>query len=131
MATLSNPTFQVDILTGVSTVDVTGTVYVDLSPFETFLVNAGLPLKLQSDLWGNDGDNGADDDHLISFTPLSITAPGTYTFKATIPTGVLNEDNAWNDKRDEVYNVFRITSETNLFPLPNIVARSPEIQGYF
>jgi hypothetical protein len=131
MATLSNPNFQVDILTGISTVVVTGTVDVELTPFETFLVNAGLPLQLHSDLWGNDGGNGIDDDHLFPFTAQSITAPGTYTFRATIPSGYLNEDSSWNDDRDEVYNIFRMVSGSNLFPIGNIVARSPEIRGYF
>jgi len=129
MATLSNPTFQVDILTGETTVKVTGTVNVALSPFETSLVSLGLPLTLQAQLWGNDGGAGKDD-LLYSLSSQSITAPGTYTFSATLPKSVLNEDNSWHDKRDEVYSLFRMTSGTNLFPL-NVSSRSPDIQGYF
>jgi hypothetical protein len=130
MANLSNPNFQIDILTGAPTVQVTGTVNVELTPFETFLINAGLPLRLESKLWGNDGGDGSDDDDLFSFSSQNITGPGTYTFSAAIPSGTLNEDNSWNDKRDEIYNRFRLVSESNLSPL-NITVRSAEIQGYF
>jgi hypothetical protein len=131
MASLSNPTFEIDILTGMpNDYQVKGTVNVEFTPFETFLINAGLPLQLQSQLWGNDGGNGADDDYLFSFTPQNITAPGTYSFSAIVSRGVLDEDNSLFDNRDEVYNRFNLVSGTNLFPV-NIVTRSPEISGYF
>jgi hypothetical protein len=130
MANLSNPTLQIDILTGQSTVQVTGTVYVELSPFETYLVSAGLPLQLESKLWGNDG-GGGEDDLLYSLSTLNITGPGTYTISANLPKTVLNEDNSWSDKRDEVYSVFNLVSGTNLFPINVPSSRSPDIQGYF
>lgn len=131
MATLSNPTFEVDILTGMpNSYVVKGTVNVELTPFETFLVNAGLPLQLKSDLWGNDGGLNGKDDLLFSLAPQSITTPGTYSFNTTVPRGVLNEDNSLFDKRDEVYTRFNLVSGSNLFPV-NIVARSSDIQGYF
>jgi len=130
MATLSNPTFQVDILTGSPNVKVTGTVNVVLDQFETFLVNAGLSLKLESELWGNDGGFNGADDYLFTLPSQNITKPGTYTFTATIAKGILNEDDSLFDKKDEVYNKFRMVSGTNLFPV-NVVAKSPDIQGYF
>jgi hypothetical protein len=130
MATLSNPTFQVDILTGSPNVKVTGTVNVVLDQFETFLVNSGLPLRLESQLWGEDGGFNGADDLLFSFSSQNITKAGSYTFSATIPKGVLNEDNSLFDRRDEVYNKFRMVSGSNLFPL-NVTANSPTIYGYF
>jgi hypothetical protein len=130
MATLSNPTFQVDILTGSPNVTVTGTVNVVLDQFETFLINAGLPLRLESELWGNDGGLNGADDYLFTLPSQNITKAGTYTFSATIPKGILNEDNSWFDQRDEVYNKFRMVSGSNVFPV-NVVAKSPDIHGYF
>jgi hypothetical protein len=131
MANLSNPNFQVDILTGMpDNYQVTGTVNVELSPFEAYLVNVGLPLQLQSDIWGEDAGFNGTDDHLFSFTSQSITGPGTYTFSAIIPRGVLNEDSSWFDNRDELYDRFTLTSGSNFFPV-NIATNSPEITGIF
>lgn len=130
MASLSNPTFQVDILTGSPNVRVTGTVNVVLSQFETFLVQSGLPLQLQSQLWGDDsGFNGADD-YLYTLPSQNIAGAGIYKFSATIPKGTLNEDKSFFDNKDEVYSRFRMVSGTNIFPI-DVVAKSPNIQGYF
>jgi hypothetical protein len=156
MATLSNPTFQIDILTGMpNDYRVRGTVNVELTPFEMSLINMGLPLQLQSNLWeddessearnGNDppiggfgyigkitGGEDGKDDLLFSFTTQNITAPGTYTFEATVPRNVLNEDASFwaGNNRDEVYNKFSLVSGSNLFPL-NIATNSPLIIGLF
>jgi len=141
MASLSNPTFEIDILTGMpNDYRVRGTVNVELSPFEMFLVNSGLPLQLQSNLWGNDsafydGDASKPDHQLFSFTSQNITAPGSYTFDAIVPRGVLDEDRLRIfftniPLRDEVYNKFSLVSGTNLFPL-NISTNSPTITGLF
>jgi len=132
MANLSNANFQVDILTGMpDTYQVTGTVNVELSQFETNLVVLlGLPLELQADLWGEDAGLNGTDDHLFSFTSQSVTRPGTYTFSAIVPRGVLNEDSSWFDNTDEVYNRFTLTSGSNFFPV-NIATNSPEITGIF
>lgn len=156
MATLSSPTFQIDILTGMpNDYRVRGTVNVELTPFDMSLINMGLPLQLQSNLWGDDessearsgndppiggwgyissmtGGEDGKDDLLFSFTTQSITAPGTYTFEATVPRKVLNEDaSLWaGNNRDEVYNKFSLVSGSNLFPL-NIATNSPLIVGLF
>src|SRR4028119_490707 len=115
MASLSNPLFEVDILTGMPHhYVVEGSVNVELSPFETWLVSNGLPLILQSNLFGEDSGSNRED-NLFAFSQQNITAPGTYTFSAVIPRGVLNEDNTVFDSRDEVYQMFRIVSGTNLF----------------
>lgn len=133
MASLSNPRFQVDILTGMpNDYQVTATVNVELSSFESFLVGNGLGLELRSTLFGDDGGflSGGKDDNLFSFSTRSITAPGTYTFQAIVPRGVLNEDNSLFNKDDEVYSKFTLTSTTNLFPL-NTEVKSPLITGKF
>ena len=131
MANLSNPTFQIDILTGMpNDYLVRGIVNVELTPFETFLVNAGLPLYLESNIWGEDAGLNGTDDHLFLFPTQTITAPGTHTFEAIIPRGVLNEDSSIFDNTDEVYNRFSMVSGTNLFPL-NVAINSPEIVGRF
>ena len=79
------------------------------------------------------GEDGKDD-LLFSFTTQSITAPGTYTFEATVPRNVLNEDISFfgsGNTRDEVYNKFSRVSGSNLFPLNNIATDSPLIIGLF
>lgn len=132
MARLSNPTFQIDILTGMpNDYQVTGTVNVELDQFETNLVNLlGLPLYIESNLWGEDSGPNKED-HLFSFTTQRITAPGTYRFSAIIPRGVLNEDNTIFDKRDEVYNTFSMVSGSNLFGINVQPINSPTITGTF
>jgi hypothetical protein len=132
MASLSNPHFQVDILTGMpNDYVVTGTVNVELTPFEMFLVNAGLPLQLQSDLWGDDGGFNGADDHLFSFTAQNISAPGTYSFSAIVPIGELNEDHSWFDQTDEVYNRFSMVSGSELFRISVQPINSPTITQDF
>jgi len=142
MATLSNPTFQVDVLTGMPyDYHVSGTVNVELSPFEIFLIQMGLPLQLQSNIWADDtspvalaegpspSDYGNSDDFLFSYTTQNITAPGTYAFNAIVPRWRLDEDNSWAGERDEAYNRFSLVSGSNLFPINNIVINSPTVTG--
>jgi hypothetical protein len=132
MASLSNPHFQIDILTGMpNDYVVTGTVNVELSQFEMFLVNAGLPLELESNLWGDDGGLNGADDHLVSFTAQKITGPGTYSFSTTVPIGKLNEDHSWFDQTDEIYNRFSMVSKSELFPITVQPINSPTITGDF
>jgi len=143
MATLSNPTFQIDILTGMpNDYRVSGTVHVELTPLEMFFINMGNPLQLQSNLWGDDTSSlahrdspfppscWATDDLLSSFTTQSITASGTYRFEATVPRWILNEDTPWEGERDEVYNRFRLGSGSNVLPL-DTSTYSPTITGLF
>jgi hypothetical protein len=133
MATLSNPTFQVDILTGMpNDYRVRGTVNLELTQFETFLINAGLPLRLESNIWSEDaGEIERTDDLLFSFSSQSITAPGTYQFEAIIPRGILNEDSSLFDNSDEIYNRFSLVSGTNLFQINVAPINSPIITGRF
>jgi hypothetical protein len=133
MATLSNPTFEIDLLTGMpGEAIVTATVNVELEPLETFLVGAGLGLELRSELRGEDrGFLNERDDRLFFFPTQNITNGGTYTFEATVSRGILNEDNSsFLDRTDEVYNNFSLVSTSNIFPL-NTSINSPIIQGQF
>lgn len=131
MVNLSGASLQIDILTGMPDhYRVTATVNVEFTPFEAFLVNAGLPLQMYSNLWGEDSGSNRDDD-LFSFPTQSITTPGTHTFSATVHRGVLDEDHSrFFNERDEVYNRFHLVSGTNLFPL-SIAVNSPTIWGSF
>jgi hypothetical protein len=90
MATLSNPTFQVDTLTGMpSDYRVWGTVTVELTPFENSLIQMGYPLYLQSNIWADDtssialaeGPSPSDyrnntDDLLFSYTNQTLPDQG-------------------------------------------------------
>ena len=133
MANLSNPTLQVDILTGMpDTYQLTATVNVELTSSEICsLADCGFPLELRSDVWGDDGQFNGADDYLVSFPTQNITGPGIYTFKAVVPRGVLNEDNSMFDKTDEVYDRFSLVSKSNLFPINVPSVTSPVITGKF
>jgi hypothetical protein len=131
MATLSNPTFEIDLLTGMpGDAVVTGTVYVDLEPLDTFLIGGGLSLELQASIWGEDGGLNGTDEQLFLFPSQNITAEGTYTFTTTVSRGILNEDSSIFDQTDEVYSHFNLVSKNNIFPL-NTSTSSPFIDGKF
>ena len=142
MATLSNPTFQVDTLTGMPYYYlVSGSVTVGFTPSEISLIQAGFPLQLQSNIWADDtsslaltdgpspSDYGNSDDLLFSYTIQNISAPGTYTVNAIVPRWRLDEDNSWAGERDEAYNRFSLVSGSNLFTLNPIVINSPTVTG--
>lgn len=131
MASLSNPNFQIDVLTGLpNDYRISGNVTVELTQFETFLVNAGLPLQLQSHVWGEDGGLYGRDELLFSFPSQNINAPGTYRFEAIVPRHVLNEDRSIFDQTDEISNRFKMVSGSNFFPL-NVETLAPDIIGKF
>jgi len=143
MATLSNPTFQVDALTGMPHhYLVSGTVTVGLTPFEISLIQMGFPVQLQSNIWADDtsplaltdgrspSDYGnSSDDFLFLYPTQNISAPGTYTVNAIVPRWRLDEDNSWAGERDEAYNRFSLVGGSNLFPLNPIVINSPPVMG--
>jgi hypothetical protein len=146
MATLSNPTFQVDTLTGMpSDYRVWGTVTVGLTPFENSLIQMGYPLYLQSNIWADDTSsialaegpspsdyrNNTDDLIFAYFANQPITGPGTYTVSAIIPRRVLDEDNYWSGERDEAYNTFYLESRSHPFPsdINYVWTHSPTVTG--
>jgi hypothetical protein len=145
MATLSNPTFQVDALTGMPNhYLVSGTVTVGLTPFEVSLIQMGFPLQLQTDIWADDtsplalteGPSKSDyirnyDDLLFLYPTQNISAPGTYTVNAIVRREYLDEDNYWAGERDEAYNKFSLVTgnPSNLFPSNRIEINSPPVMG--
>ena len=136
MATLSNPTLEIDILTGTTNYVVTAKVRVDFTPEELSLINPtsgrpALPVQLKSRLWGSDigeptlGGN----DLLLTFPTRNITRSATYTFSRTVSGTVLNEDVGRVPQRDEIYNQFSLVSA-----VPGFIDRSrnsPIIRGYY
>jgi hypothetical protein len=131
MATLSNPTFEIDLLTGMPDMaTVIATVNVELEPLDTFLIAGGLGLELRSELRGEDGGLNGTDENLYYFPSQNITSGGTYTFEATVSLGTLNEDRGLFNGGDEVYNSFNLVSTSNIFPL-NTQLSSPVIEGSF
>ena len=127
MATLSNPTLTIKLISGTNNVDVTATAVVKLTAFETNLIkNLGLKFKIKCMLWGQDsGFNGGDDD-LFSFPTQTVTAAGTFTFKGTVSRDLLDEDLG----NDEIYAKFTLQSAEPIFAL-SISKRSPVITGNF
>jgi hypothetical protein len=136
MATLSNPTLQIDPLTG-TTYRVTAKVTVQFTPWELSLINpgsgrAGLPVKLKSNLWGYDGDDrdreGADDS-LLLFPTRNITRSGTYTFSKDVSGRILNEDIGLRSQ-DEIYNAFSLVSESPTL-ISNKTRNSPIVRAFY
>ena len=95
MATLSNPTFQIDTITGMPyDYLVSGTVTVGLTPFEIPFIQMRFPLQLQSTISADntsflaltDGSSpsgyGSNNDLSFSYTTQN-SAPETYTVNAT------------------------------------------------
>ena len=133
MATLSDPTFEIDLLTGMpGMANVSATVTVGLEPVETFLTSVGLSFQLSSEIRGEDGGLNGTDENLFYFPSQNITSGGTYTFEATVTLGTLNEDRGLFNEGDEVYNRFGLESRgSTLFSSFNTQLSSPIIEGRF
>ncbi|MBW4456981.1 MAG: hypothetical protein KME55_32340 [Nostoc indistinguendum CM1-VF10] len=129
MATLSNPTLSIDLLTG-SEPNVSVTVNVELTPFETFLLGNGLGLQLASKLVGDDGGLNGRDNDLFFFPTQNITSAGIYTFQSTVTRGTLNEDSGLFNGGDEIFANISLTSTERIFPV-NTSISSPTITGEF
>ena len=130
MATLSDPKLSIDLLTG-SEPNVTVTVTVGLTPFESFFLSNGLSLQLVSKLVGDDrGISGGRDDDLFFFPTQNVTRAGIYTFQSIVSSGTLNEDNSIFNRGDEIFANFNLRSTEQIFPL-NVSINSPTIEGSF
>jgi len=135
MATLSNPTLEIDRLTG-ETYRVTAKVNVQFTPTELYWMNpsrgrAVVPVELKSNLWGDDDVDLilGQDDNLFSFPTRKITRSATYTFSAVVAGSVLDEDPGFFTP-DEIYNKFSLVSG-NPTKIPNGARNSPIIRREF
>lgn len=131
MATLSNPTLSIDLLTG-SDPNVTATVDVAFTQLETGLISLGLNLNFQlaAKLRGEDGGLNGRDNDLFLFPTQNITIGGTYTFQSIVSYGTLDEDNGLFNERDEIYANFNLFSTEQIFS-QNVSLSSPIIEGNF
>jgi hypothetical protein len=119
MATLSNPSIEIDPITGVK-YRVTVTVNVELAPFDMALINAGKTLTLKSSVWGEDDWFTGGDDFLFSFTSQNITGSGFYSFSEIVPYTTIDEDNSFLNYSDEIYGTISLTTNIQLpFPFRN------------
>ena len=108
---------------------VTATIQIEIDPSVMSLIKSRtVDLTLQSNVWGIDGWNG--DDRLFNFYNQLITGGGNYTFSAIVPRSVLNEDDSWLDKRDEIAAKFSFASSNSSFPA-NINKTTRIITGRF
>jgi hypothetical protein len=135
MATLSNPTLEIDALTG-ETYRVTAKVNVQFTPTELYWMNPSrgrgvVSVELKSNLWGYDGGDFllGGDDNLFSFPTRKMTKSATYTFSAVVARSVLNED-SFLFNPDEIYNKFSLVSN-NTTKVPYRARNSPIIEGDF
>ncbi|MBE8966878.1 hypothetical protein IQ277_11680 [Nostocales cyanobacterium LEGE 12452] len=126
MATLCNPTLSIDLFSN-SEANVSLTVDVRLTSFETFLIENEVGFQLRAKLVrDDDGFNGGDND-LFLFPTQNITSAGTYTFQSTVSYSTLNEDSSLFNKGDEIFANFSLTSTEQIFPL-NVSISSPTIE---
>lgn len=108
MATLSNPTLQIDILTNPGMATVTTTVNVQVYPDDWLIPGFGSPsVTLRTKIMGEDGYW---DQNLLSFSDRQVTRSGLYTFSTTVPSSWLNEDIM---DGDEIYTNFKVINHVN------------------
>ena len=126
MATLCNPTLSIDLFTN-SELNVSVTVDVRLTSFETFLIENEVGFQLRAKLVGdNSGLNGGDND-LLLFPTQNITSAGTYTFQSTVSYSTLNQDSSLFNKVNKMFANLSLTSTEQIFPL-NVSVSSPTIE---
>jgi hypothetical protein len=123
MATLSNPTLQVDILTGSYMARVTATVNVGIDMFDLFPFSV---IELGLSVLGKDGGFNGGDDDLLLFPKQTVNGGGLYTFSGVVPRAWLDEDNG----NDEIYSRFDLLNRDSPFPF-NVVTTSPIVTGEF
>ena len=126
MATLCNPTLSIDLFTNLEP-NVSITVDVRLTSFETFLIENEVGFQLRAKLIGDDGGFNGGDNDLFLFPTQNITSAGTYTFQSTFSYSTLNEDSGLFNKGDEIFANFRFTSTEEIFPF-NVSISSPTIE---
>ncbi|MEH2037072.1 hypothetical protein [Nostoc sp.] len=126
MATLYNPTLSIDLFTN-SEPNVSVTVDLKLTSFETFLIENEVGFQLRAKLVrDNAGFNGEDND-LFLFPTKNITNAGTYTFQSTVSYSTLNQDSGSFNSSDEIFANFSLISTEQIFPL-NVSVSSPTIE---
>ncbi len=129
MPTLSNPTLQINLVSGTSQVKITAGVKVAFdSVEENFIKLLGLKFKLRCRLWGEDGGFNGGPDPIVWLPSKIVTADGTQTFTKTMDRSLLDED--W-EGNDEIYARFTCQSTTPSFPLPAAPVNSATITGNF
>ncbi|MBW4427176.1 MAG: hypothetical protein KME50_22735 [Nostoc desertorum CM1-VF14] len=126
MATLCNPTLSIDLFTN-SEPNVSVTVDVRLTSFETFLIENEVGFQLRAKLVRDDGGFNGGDNNLFLFPTQNITSTGTYTFQSTVSYSTLNEDSGLFNSSDEIFANFSLTSTEQIFPL-NVSISSPTIE---
>ncbi|MBD2730209.1 hypothetical protein H6G96_28795 [Nostoc sp. FACHB-892] len=126
MATLSNPTLSIDLFTN-SEPDVSVTVDVRLTSFETFLIENEVGFQLRAKLVRDNGGFNGGDNNLFLFPTQNITSTGTYTFQSTESLSTLKEDSGLLNSSDEIFANFSLTSTERIFPL-NVSINSPTIE---
>lgn len=127
MASLTNPSLKIELISGTNNAKVTGTIKVGFTAFEKFNIEHGVRFRLYCRLVGDDaGFNGGDDD-LYLYPRKTLTAGGVYTFAKTLSRNTLDEDSIGED---EVYARFRLVSTEPSFPV-NITKESAVISGDF
>jgi hypothetical protein len=131
LPTPTNPTIQVDFLTGSDMANVTLTVNLGFVPLDFQFI------EVEGSVWGLDGGFNGGDDSLLLFPkqtflpptlPADFNSPVIVTFSGVVPRAWLDEDNG----SDEIYSRFDIVGRPNN-SVNNItgVITSPVLRGEF
>jgi hypothetical protein len=126
MATLCNPTLSIDLFTN-SEPNVSVTVDVKLTSFETFLIENEVGFQLRAKLVRNDANFNGGDNDLFLFPTQNITNAGTYIFQSAESLSTLNQDSGSFNNGDKISANFSLTSTEQIFPL-NVSVSSPTIE---
>jgi hypothetical protein len=114
--------------------EVTATVRVELSPFVRFCIEQDfVDITLEASVWGMDGGVFGKNSHLFNFSNKLITGEGTYTFRTSVNSNVLDEDTGLfqGGPTDEIATKFRLTSSDPALIGVNLTAWTPEVSGRF
>jgi hypothetical protein len=115
--------------------EVTATVRVELSPIARFYIEQDLvDITLQASVWGMDGGYFGKNGHLFNFSDQLITGEGTFTFRTSVNSNVLDEDTGWlqGGPTDEIATRFTLkSSDPALVGVNNLTVWSQIVEGRY
>ena len=114
--------------------EVTATVRVELSPIlRDYIERDFVDINLEASVWGMDGGHFGRNSHLFNFSDQLITGEGTFTFKTSVNSNVLDEDTGWlqGGPTDEIAIKFRLKSSDPDLVRVNNTAWTNEVTGRY
>jgi hypothetical protein len=114
--------------------EITATVQVQLSPLlKDYIEREFVDINLEASVWGMDGGHFGRNSHLFNFSDQLITGEGTFTFKTSVNSNVLDEDTGWlqGGPTDEIALKFTLKSSDPDLVKVNNTAWTNEVTGRY